>query len=150
MLVIAAAACSGNHSGASAPDTLSLRYVAKSVECGTPQAVDDPDTPGRCIVLGESLFGPHDLTKPVVRIDGANGPGVAVTLADSAREYLAHHPEMLAPNTADVPGPRLTFVFDGQPLPWMLLPGPAANFFVATPSTNLAQRIVASLKPTRS
>jgi len=144
-LVSTALACGGDDAGSSAPNTLHMRYVAKMVRCRTPEAVEDPDVPGQCIVLGDSLFGPSDFTKPVVKDDAALGSGVGVTLTSNARNVFLRNFETIAPNSLTAPGGRLMFVFDGRPLRWTLLPGPDANLLVVTGDKGLAGRIVASL-----
>jgi hypothetical protein len=146
VLVGTALACSGDDAGSSAHDALSMRYVARRVECGADQAVDDPQAPGQCITLGDSLFGPSDFTNPIVKHHAALGSGVEVTLTSGARDVLVHDLENIAPNAQTDPDARLTFVFDGRALPWTLLPGPDADLLVVTPSTKLAERIVASLQ----
>jgi hypothetical protein len=144
-LVSTALAC-GDDAGSSAPNTLHMQYVARMVRCGTPEAVEDPDVPGHCIVLGNSLFDPSDFTNPVVKHDAALGSGVGVTLTSNARNVFVRVFETIAPNSLTAPGGRVTFVFDGRPLRWALLPGPDANLFVATPTESFAERIAASLR----
>jgi hypothetical protein len=139
-------ACGTGGAGSSAPNTLHLQYVVRSVGCGAPQAVEDPDAPGHCVVLGNSLFGPSDFTTPVVKHDAVRGVGVGITLTSSARAVFVRDFDTIARSAPDDADARLTFVFDGQALEWTLLPGPDANLLVVTPNATVANRIVASLQ----
>jgi hypothetical protein len=144
-LVSVAMACGGDDAGSSGPDTLHMQYVARTMGCGTPEAIEDPNAPGRCIMLGDSLFGPSDFTNPVVKHDAVFGQGVQVTLTSRARAIFVRDFDSIASNAEADAGVRLTFVFDGQPLRWTLLPGPDANLFIVAPDTELAERIVRSI-----
>lgn len=145
-IVITAVACSEGDAGSSARDALHMQYVVKTADCGVSDAVEDPDAPGHCIILGDALFDPSDFTNPVVKHDAALGTGVGITLTSRARDIFARNLETIAPNAQTDTGARLTFAFDGTPLRWTLLPGPDANLFVVTPTNTIAERIAASLR----
>jgi hypothetical protein len=146
-LVSSASACGDGGSGSSAPSGLYLQRIVRSVRCGAPQAlVDDPFKPGRCVALGDVQLGPKDFVHPVVEQDPARGSGVGLTLTKAAAALFRREIASLVPGAPSAPGSGLTFVFDGRPLRWTLLPGPDTRVFVVTPDDTVAQRIVASLQ----